>query len=297
MAALGGVVVSVSRGALLAVVLATLATLVVGAVRLGPRRMPGLGQVVALSVLGAVAVWATGLVQGRSTSQEGAASAEVRTALFDTAFDIARADGWLGSGPGTADALTGRWLGQEIPLENSWLQLLVSLGMIGLVGMLVVFATTSLRAVGLRHVAVLPPLVALAVALAGYNAIEALLPMSTLVGLCPAPGHITRTRRRPSARRVGPRRRPPGARMTTAPSAIRSQFAAIMASRLASAALQALVGIGLALGLAASRLRPHHELRRRGPLLVHRVRPGYRQLHPSGAGPGSMPPRCRRPCS
>ena len=182
-AASGGVVVSVSRGALLAVVLATLATLVVGAVHLGPRRMPGLGQVVALSVLGAVAVWATGLVQGRSTSQEGAASADLRTALFDTAFDIARADGWLGSGPGTAEDITGRWLGQEIPLENSWLQLLVSLGMIGLVGMLVVFATTSLRAVGLRHVAVLPPLVALAVALAGYNAIEALLPMSTLVGL------------------------------------------------------------------------------------------------------------------
>ena len=37
--------------------------------------------------------------------------------------------------------------------------------------------------------------------------------------------------------------------MTTAPSAIRSQFAAIMASRLASAALQALVGIGLARAL------------------------------------------------
>ena len=177
-----GVVSTVSRGALYAVA-AGVVVLLAGAF---VARRPGWGRragVLAVLAAAAVVVLDPARLQERADSTEGARSASARHLLLDVALRAARATDWLGAGPGAsqqaADQITGGYL-----MEDSWLQLLVSLGLPGVLAaaaLLVVLVRQALRAGNVVGVAAAATL---GVALLGFNGLEGQRLLHVMIGCC-----------------------------------------------------------------------------------------------------------------
>ena len=179
-----GVFLTISRGGLLAVAVG------VAVVVLGPvgrraatdgafRRRVAAGTTVGL---GLALVALSPVFQDRWASSNGMASARARDALGPLVWAVSTHQGHLGSGPGTSNALLER-LGTPTIVENSWFQLLLSLGLPGVVlvaGLVVTAVVVGLRG---RAVAAAAGLGALATAAAGFNWIESDRPGMLYLGL------------------------------------------------------------------------------------------------------------------
>lgn len=179
---LAGLLVTVSRGGLVAASAGALVVLLAAAVR-GDGRMGKYLRAGAVLTAGSLGVLSVGLIQQRTRTGEAATSSEVRERVYPLALDLAELTGWRGAGAGASDVLVLHYTNQAYPLENSYLQMLVSLGGIGLVtyiGFLVVSGTHAVRA---RNWIALAGFVAFAVSVYGYNALETVLPMHVLLGL------------------------------------------------------------------------------------------------------------------
>lgn len=94
----------------------------------------------------AIAVIASPLVQARSDSSEGSNSARLREVLFKAGLNIAAQDNYLGSGAGTSN-IRSSLAGIRLPLENSYVGVLVSTGAVGLFLLIALFAIAILKAV------------------------------------------------------------------------------------------------------------------------------------------------------
>ncbi|PWD51934.1 hypothetical protein C8046_16060 [Serinibacter arcticus] len=169
--AVAGTVATVSRGSLLALVVALGVGILVWLVRSrnlsGPRAV---ALAIALGAAGTLVTTASGLLD-RGASAEAAASDAARARGVELAIATARENGLLGSGPGTS-ALAVAERDTVTAIESSGLQLLVSIGLPGalLVGALVVAG--SLTAWRAGDVAALAAVVAYTVSVLGYNAID-----------------------------------------------------------------------------------------------------------------------------
>ncbi|MEQ3549045.1 O-antigen ligase family protein [Pseudonocardia nematodicida] len=182
-AAVAGAASTVSRSALaVAAVIAAVVT-VVRLPQLRRTRSPKLMRLLALAPLAVVAVAMSGLIDARTSTGEAARSSEVRGDNVTEAIVLARSSGWVGSGPTTADPLTIASSGGAYPMENSLLQLLVSLGVPGLVLFLTTLALVVVSAVRSGAHAGAAAAVAFIAVTAGYNGLETLLPLHSLLGL------------------------------------------------------------------------------------------------------------------
>jgi len=175
-----GLVFTVSRGALLgagiALVIAYLASLLL-------RRERRWSRYALLAVLGAVG--AAGLTQfdalnERAVSIEAQLSAGARDLALYVAFRAAEYADWIGSGPGTS-GITARQF-DDVVIENSALQLLISVGIPGLVLMTGVLGFAALTALARGSAGPAAGIVAYAICIAGFNAIDAIRSMHLLLG-------------------------------------------------------------------------------------------------------------------
>ena len=175
-----GLVATVSRGALLGAVIAVAFAVLASMLLRGEKRW---WRYVLLVVGGSLAVLVatqTGAFAERNDSMEGELSAQARDLGLYVAFRASELAGFLGTGPGTS-GISGRAI-YDVVIENSGLQLLISVGIPGVVLFLLLVAAGIGTA--LRRGAVGPAagLVAYVIAISGFNAIDALRPMHLLLG-------------------------------------------------------------------------------------------------------------------
>lgn len=132
------VTLTVSRSAILGLIIG----LIVGFLVIVMSRTYRLGAKVALAIAGAVAAvaaWNSPLIAARSASAEGSGSAQYRSQVLDQAAQAMSVDNYLGSGAATS-AFRYQSIGATRIVENSWVQIPVSLGVVGaaLVGLLLI---------------------------------------------------------------------------------------------------------------------------------------------------------------
>jgi hypothetical protein len=136
------------------------------------------------AVLGTIVI-VSGL-QARNESSQGQASANVRVTVLSRAAQAVEKLGPFGAGPGEAETyrVDNQLPGSEIPLENSYAELAVSLGPLG--ALLIATLLGSIIVIGLRCPLVLGEaagLLTIMVDIAGFNAIEGHRATLVLIGL------------------------------------------------------------------------------------------------------------------
>jgi len=187
---LAGLLLTVSRGGVVAVAVGVAVVLVApqarkdgrgGAHGTSRRRVTGLLTL----VTGGLAILASPEFQERQQSWSGIASAQQRSEIGPIVLRAASSMQWLGSGPGTSNGLL-RTLGTPVIIENSYYQLLLSLGVPGLALFVGLVATVVVVGLHRRDAAAVGALAALCVAAGGFNWIEADRPSMLYLGLLAA---------------------------------------------------------------------------------------------------------------
>jgi hypothetical protein len=172
-----------SRGASIALAVGVLAVILTGGGRAAGRTRRRL--LLAICLLAAATLLLAGL-HARDESAQGQKSAQVRVATVTRAKQALSMVGPFGAGPGQSDAYrhANDLPGSGTALENSYAELAVSLGVVGLV--LVALPLLSVVAIGLRNDATAgeaAALLTILVAMAGFNAIEGHKPTLILIAL------------------------------------------------------------------------------------------------------------------
>lgn len=135
-----------------------------------------------LAVLGIAAIVNSSIFQQRISSANGIASSTARTELISIALDMSERYHHLGSGAGNSNfSISGS--ANAVVIENSFLQLLVSLGIPGVLLFSALLISAIATAMKARSLAVTGGLVAYCVAAAGFNWIEANRAGLLLLGL------------------------------------------------------------------------------------------------------------------
>ncbi len=188
-----GLVATVSRGAILAAAIAVGFAYAVSLVLRGEKRWGKFALLAVLMVVAVVALFQFDAFTARNNSIEAELSSQARDLGVWVSLQAANLTGWIGSGPGTS-GITGR-LFNEVTIENSVLQLLISIGLPGVLLFLLMIGSAVAHALSRRAVGSAAALVAYTVCIAGFNAIDALRPMHLLLGcllimaLNPTPGN------------------------------------------------------------------------------------------------------------
>jgi len=193
--AAGGVIGTVSRGGLAALA-GAFAVVVCFAIFRGGRGTAI--KVIGLGVLSVGAYYSLdfALFAARGASNEAGQSADARENIIDLALFTARSTGWLGAGPGGSQLAVEAATGSSLLLESSPLQLLVSLGVPGLLLLAILIVILITNIFKTKNIAALGGLVAFLIATSGYNAIDALRTIHVLLGcvvimaLAPAPSAL-----------------------------------------------------------------------------------------------------------
>ncbi|MFF0910552.1 O-antigen ligase family protein [Microbacterium enclense] len=196
-----GVMATVSRGPLAALGIAVAFAVLLSPLFIGWAHLRRWVQLLAVAAIGAVAVLNFGPLAERADSIESRISAEVRDRAVDVSIRAADFSGWIGTGPGTSGQ-TSR-LFDTIIIENSLLQLLISIGIPGLLLFVLFVAALALRTTLTGALGPLLALIAYVVAIAGFNTLDAVRSMHVVVGvlalLCVHGGTRTRDPLSPAA--------------------------------------------------------------------------------------------------
>lgn len=177
-----GVVATVSRGSYASVGVAIVALLAVGAVILRRGRLRLLVVLVACAGAAFLALNSEAFIE-RGLSTEALKSVGSRSVLPQIAWETARAYHFLGGGPGAAQAAAVPFNFQGLPIENSYLQLLISIGLPGLLLFVGILAVTALLAIRHRNLGSLAALVAYATAISGFAALDTRRNLLVLLGM------------------------------------------------------------------------------------------------------------------
>ena len=198
-----GVVATVSRGSIVATAVGIGVAVVAAIVIEGRKVALRLVVVTALGVVAVVGLLNFGALNDRSGSAEAELSGGARDTGLAVSLKAAAASNWLGSGPGTSGISARRF--DDGVIENSALQLLISVGIPGLALISVLLAGLVINSLKSKDVASAAALVTYAVCITGFNAIDALRGMHLLIGLLvlltlnPATGRAGPGRSQPSA--------------------------------------------------------------------------------------------------
>jgi hypothetical protein len=175
-----GLVASVSRGAMLGGAVAVMVAYLVSLVISGEKRWGRFAWLAVLGVVGIVGIFQFDAFTSRNESTEAALSSGARDTGVWVAGQVADLTNWLGSGAGTS-GISGR-LFDDVVIENSLLQLLMSVGLPGLILFVGFIGAAFLHALSRGAVGDMAGLLAYAICISGFNAIDALRPMHLLLG-------------------------------------------------------------------------------------------------------------------
>lgn len=179
--AAAGVMGTVSRGPLAAVAVAVGLGILISPFFIGWSHAKRWMQLVVVAAVGGVGAMNFGPLVERADSIESRISAEVRDRAVDVAFRASDLSGWIGTGPGTSGE-TSR-LFDTIIIENSMLQLLISVGIPGLLFFVAFAVALAWRATVTGNLGALLALVAYLVAITGFNTLDAVRSMHIIIGV------------------------------------------------------------------------------------------------------------------
>ena len=210
-----GLVATVSRGAILAAAVAIGFAYAVSLIIRNEKRWSKFILLAALMVLAVIALFQFDAFTARNNSFEAELSAQARDLGVWVSLQAANLTNWIGSGPGTS-GITGR-LFNDVTIENSLLQLLISIGLPGVMLFLLMIGSAIAHAISQRAVGAAAAIVAHTVGIAGFNAIDALRPMHLVLGcllilaLNPASARLTSPGKggQATASRLSPTQRTP----------------------------------------------------------------------------------------
>lgn len=179
-----GIISTVSRGAYIAAAVGVAAIVLVAALRSGHTA----GRARLWWLLAGFCAFAyyaahTSSYLARDASQEASDSSVVRANLPGITLATARSYHWLGSGPATSLKAAAPYNYQGLRIENSYFQALISLGIPGLVLLVATLVLAVVLAVRLHNLGTAAGLVALAVGLSGFAALDGLRNVLVLLGL------------------------------------------------------------------------------------------------------------------
>lgn len=182
-----GLVLTLSRGAFLAAGLGVLVVLLVASV----GRARGYSQVRSrgtLGVLGGAGIFflilsQVDFVTDRLGSSEARASNEGRSSVLDISLRAAESYQWVGSGPGTSRAAASPFNFINLPIESGYLELLISVGVIGLLAFIGIGIFSLIDAARRRDLIAVSLIVPFFIAIAGYNSLDGQRSTALLLGL------------------------------------------------------------------------------------------------------------------
>ena len=171
-----------SRGGMLAGAIAAVVVFVFGAAKV--RKQFGTKMLVVLGAFGAGLIALTvGPLAERLISDESYESGIIRDKIVALAMQTAEVSGFMGFGPGSSRPALIDITGTHLILENSYLQLLVSVGAPGLILIGLLIFVTAIRAIAAQQYAALGALAAYAISIGGFNFIEAQRPAHLILGV------------------------------------------------------------------------------------------------------------------
>lgn len=175
-----GLVATISRGALLAAAIAVAIAYIAALLIRGEKRWGRFGFVGAMAVVAAIGLFQFDAISARSDSSEGQLSSQARDTALWVTFRAADFTGWLGSGAGTS-GITGR-LFADVVIESALLQLIIGLGLPGLILFSLILTSAFLHALSTGAVGPAAALLAYAICMSTFNALDAVRPMHLLLG-------------------------------------------------------------------------------------------------------------------
>ena len=178
-----GLALTASRGGLVAAAAGAVAVIACALLVMGRGGRFAKWSIAVIAAVGLIAMTQAGVLQDRSSSREAQVSSADRSAALDVAIRVSGDAHWLGTGPGTSNPATRDFVANSLIIENSYLQLLISVGIPGLALFLALLAVSCLVAFRHGRAGPLGALVAYAVAAGGFNFLEANRPAHVLLGL------------------------------------------------------------------------------------------------------------------
>ena len=173
-------IATVSRGPLLALAV-TMGLAYLGVIALrGDKRWSRVALLAVIGAAGIAVLLSNAAFRERNSSTEAAVSSQARDIGIWVAVQAAKASDWLGTGPGTS-GITGR-LFDSVVIENSLLQLLISVGIPGVILFLGMIGCAVLAAFRRGDIAAGAALVVFTACITSFNAIDALRPLHLLLG-------------------------------------------------------------------------------------------------------------------
>ncbi len=182
-ACVGGMIATLSRGAILALAIATLFGFAVAVSRNARRRLTIVLSFSALALVGVAFVSASPDILGRFSSDEATGSLDQRVRTIGIVVDALGRAVATGAGPGNAALSLGDQILSLRYIENSFLQILLGLGVIGLILVLALLLSAFVQSWRRGDTLGVMQLVSFVVAIAGYNALDDQRVTITLLGL------------------------------------------------------------------------------------------------------------------
>jgi hypothetical protein len=175
-----GLAVTVSRGAMLAgavgAAFAYLAALLIRGEKRWSRFAAGAG----LAIVGVVGILQFDAFAARDTSAEGELSTGARDLAWWVAIQAGHLTNWIGSGTGTS-GITGRRF-TDVVIESSLLQLLIGIGIPGLLLFALMIGAAFFHALSLRAVGAAAGILAFSICISSFNALDGVRSMHLLLG-------------------------------------------------------------------------------------------------------------------
>lgn len=175
-----GLVATISRGALLGAAIALAFAYIVALLIRGEKRWGRFGFVGGVALLAVIGLFQFDAFAAREDSSEGQLSSQARDTALWVAFRAADFTDWMGSGAGTS-GITGR-LFADVVIESALLQLIIGLGLPGLLLFSLILGSAFLHALSRGAVGPAAALLAYAICISTFNALDAVRPMHLLLG-------------------------------------------------------------------------------------------------------------------
>jgi len=186
--ALVGLLLSGSRGALYLTPVCLVAVVAMQ-VRAGALSLQRLGRLALIAGVGLAVLFGlySQTVGLRANSTEGRVSTDVRYRALEASLHASSRREFLGSGPGTSNSADQEDIQNPadvgLVIENSYLQLLVSIGLPGLVGVVALFGGLVWFGFRRRNIAAAGAFLAMALVIGTYNFIEGVRPDLLFLGV------------------------------------------------------------------------------------------------------------------
>lgn len=182
-----GLVLTLSRGAFVAAALGVLTVLLLAARQDRTNFSAGKGRgvlgILGITSLGVLVVSQLDFVTDRLGGAEAQSSNEGRNAILGISIRAAEDHNYLGSGPGTSRSAALPFNHIDLPIESGYLELLISLGVLGVLAFIGIGVMAVLCVFRRRDVLGVAFIVPLFVAIGFYNSLDGQRSTALLIGI------------------------------------------------------------------------------------------------------------------